>query len=294
VKIMTTLGTVGLFCAGAWMAVGSASAAATNDEAPVVIAKKVKVFVLTGQSNSLGTTDDPADKDYTPGQDPLDAKIPFFWSNRSTRAGDGPAVLYGDSGGAIVTLRAQQGEAANPQFWGPEISFGRRLAAAGETDIFIIKASRGGGGNGNWLKGPPAGQMYPHILQAVQQAVAALPPGTEFEIAALLYLQGESDAEAEAKVSGERLQALARNLRADLPHAANMKVLVAGIAAPGPVRDIVRAQQSALPALDPTFRYVDTLDLRPQLFDGLHFNKAAKLEIGRRLAEAWLNWDKAK
>jgi hypothetical protein len=269
---------------------GSAGAAATNEETPVPIAKSVKIFVLSGQSNSLGTTTDPAEKDISPGQDPLDAKIPFFWSNRSTRAGDGPAILYGDSGGKIVTLRAQQGEGANPQFWGPEVGFARRLMAAGVTDVFIVKASRGGGGNTFWVKDASDHHMYTHILQTVEQAVAALPQGTTFEIAALLYVQGESDSEAEAKLSGERLRLLAGNLRADLPHAGNLKVLVGGIAAAGANRDIVRTQQANLPKIDPTFRYVDTLDLRQQSDDQLHFNKPAKLEIGRRLADAWLSW----
>ena len=104
-------------------------------------------------------------------------------------------------------------------------------------------------------------------------------------------MQGESDSVAEAMLSGERLRTLAANSRKDLPNATAMKVFVGGIAAAGAGRDIVRAQQSALPAADPTFRYLDALDLRPQLYDGLHFNKPAKLELGRRLARAWLDWE---
>lgn len=254
--------------------------------------KRVQVFVLTGQSNSLGTTSDPAERDISPGVDPLDAAIPFFWCNRSTRAGDGPAMSYGSSDGRIVTLQAQQGEGADPQFWGPEIGFGRRLAAAGVANILIIKASRGGGGNGYWLKGSPDDQMYWHVVKTVRQAVSALPKDTNFHIAALLYVQGESDSSAEAGASAERLMTLARHLREDLPHAAEMKVVVGGIAAAGPNRDIVRARQSHLPAVDRTFRYIDTLDLQPQLYDQLHFNKSAKLELGRRMADAWLAWAK--
>ncbi len=264
---------------------------AGNQQTAIVMARHVKVFVLTGQSNSLGTTADPAEKDVSPGEDPLDARIPFFWRNRSTRTGDGPSVLYGDSGGKIVSLRIQQGEGANPFFWGPEIRFGRQLATAGVTPILIVKASRGGGGNGHWLK---HGEMYLHVVQTVRQALSALPEGTDSEIAALLYVQGESDSAAEAKASGERLRTLTQNLRADLPHAEKMKVLVGGIAAAGPTRDIVRQQQSDLAASDPSFRYIDTLDLRPKLYDQLHFNKSAKLELGRRLAEAWLEMGKPK
>ncbi len=255
-------------------------------------ANHIKVFILTGQSNSLGTTADPGEMDISPGIHDLDAEIPFFWCNRSTRAGDGPARLFGDSGGSIVSLRTQQGEGADPQFWGPEFGFGRYLAAAGEPNILIVKASRGGGGNGFWLKEAQDNHMYEHVVQTVKMAVSALQKGATFDIAALIYVQGESDSEAEAKVSGERLRHLVQNLRKELPSAGNMKVLIGGIAAAGDSRDIVREQQSRLPQLDQTFRYIDTLDLRAKLYDQLHFNKAAKLELGRRLAEAWLTWDK--
>jgi sialidase-1 len=260
--------------------------------APVRFTKgrRVKVFVLTGQSNSLGTTEDPKEADITPGTDPLDEGIPFFWANRSTRAGDGPAMLYGDSGGNIVTLRAQQGEGVDPLFWGPEIGFSRALAAAGRQDFMIVKASRGGGGNGYWLKGNSDDHMYRHVVETVRQAVQALPPGTDFEICALLYVQGESDHAVEAAAASERLRALAANLRQDLPNAAGMRVLIGGIALGGKNQDIVRAQQSALPAADPTFRYIDTLDLRAQRYDNAHFSKPAKLELGQRLAKAWLEW----
>ena len=250
--------------------------------------KHVRLFVLTGQSNSLGTTADPAEPEPAPPTDPRDMDIPFFWRNRSTRAGDGPAMLFGDSGGKILPLQAQQGEGANPLFWGPEIGFGRRLAATGETGFLIVKASRGGGGNRFWLKGSADDHMYRHVVETVRQAVSALPEGVSFEIAALLYVQGESDSADEASASGERLRLLAENLRQDLPQAANMRVLVGGIAAPGASRDIVRGQQANLPARDGRFRYIDSLDLRPLLYDQLHFNKTAKLELGRRLADAWL------
>jgi len=270
------------------MGTGLQGATATNRQSAAAITKHVRVFVLTGQSNSLGTTADSGAEDILPGKDPLDAKVPFFWANRSTRAGDGPAVLYGDSGGDIVSLRPQQEERANPLFWGPEMGFGRRLAAAGVTNILIVKASRGGGGNGLWLKN---GQMYRHVVQTVRQGVSALSEGTDYEIAALLYVQGESDSESEAKVAGERLRLLAQNLRKDLPNAENMKVVVGGIAAAGESRDVVRNQQSRLPATDPTFRYISTLDLRPLLYDGLHLNRSAKLELGLRMADAWLAMD---
>ena len=248
----------------------------------------LQVFVFTGQSNSLGTTAGSSDKDISPGQDAFDALIPFFWSNRSALPSHSPSVLYGDSGGKIVSLRPQQGDSKNHLFWGPEIGFARRLAASGLTNIFIVKASRGGGGNTFWLKHASDDHMYQHLVQTVSKALAALPKGTNFKIAALIYIQGESDSGDEALASGDRLRKLAQNLRHDLPHAESLKVLVGGIAASGPNRDIVRTQQSSLPSRDPTFTYVTTLDLLPHLYDGLHFDQSAKLKIGSRLADAWL------
>lgn len=256
---------------------------------------RVRVFVLTGQSNSLGTTADPNEKDISPGVDPLDARIPFFWSNRSTRlVSDSPKIygLYGDSGGKIVKLQVQQGFKQDPLFWGPELGFGRTLAASGLKDFLIVKASRGGGGNSYWLKGHRDDHMYRHVVDTVRDAVQQLPTGTEFDIVCLLYLQGESDDAAEAEASGERLQMLAANLRQDLPHAAAMKVLIGGIVVSGKTQDIVRARQSALPKLDSSFRYLDNLEWKPRRYDGAHYDKPAKLELGQRMGKAWLEWMK--
>lgn len=250
---------------------------------------RVKIFVLTGQSNSLGTTADKKEPDITPGTDPLDAQIPFFWANRSTRAGDGPTALYDDSGGKIVTLRARR-RGRGPVVLGAGDWVLPASGGGGEKNFLFVKASRGGGGNSFWLKDHTDDHVYRHVVDTVRRAVQALPDGVTFELAALLYVQGESDSAAEAAASGERLRRLATNLRQDLPNAAAMRVIIGGIASGGKNGDVVRAQQSALPAADPTFRYLDTLDLRPQRYDNLHFSKGAKLELGRRMAKAWLDW----
>ncbi len=245
---------------------------------------KVRVYVLTGQSNSLGTTADPEAADTSPGDHPADRESRFFWSNRSTRS----QALIGDSGGAITSLKVQQGEGRNPSFWGPEFGFARALYDAGEREFLIVKTSRGGGGNRFWSKGSSDDHMYRHVVATVHAAVEALPAGTQFEIAALLYIQGESDSAAEAKAAGSRLDKLVSNLRKDLPSAKRMRLLVAGIAAEGGIRDRVREEQEAMAEGDSLATYVSTLDLRDSLYDGLHFDRDAKLEIGRRIARAWM------
>jgi hypothetical protein len=256
----------------------------------------VRLFVITGQSNSLGTTGDNSEADRSPGVDLRDAGVKFWWHNVSSQNAAYPiASAYGSSEGAWTTLRAQQGDGGvNPTFWGPEFGFARTLADYGYGELAIVKASRGGGGNALWSKDAfvsqgAAGHMYQHVVDVVAAATAQLAAeGRTYEIAGLLYLQGESDSAAEADVADQRLEALVTQLRLDLPHAADMRAIVGGIAASGGNRDVVRAKQTALAFRDDRVDYFTNLDLVDALYDGLHFDKEAKLDIGRRFAERYL------
>lgn len=107
-------------------------------------AAQFDVYILTGQSNSLGTTGD-SDTLPNPGVDPADANTRLFWSNVKSSNTVYPPVLYGSSGGAILPLQMQQGDgSANPNFWGPEFGFARTMAKSCASNVLIIKASRGG------------------------------------------------------------------------------------------------------------------------------------------------------
>ena len=244
-----------------------------------------KLFVLTGQSNSLGTTN-AGEADVSPGSDPADGRIPFYWHNWVDAT-----TSLGNSGGVFTSLQAQQGGyyAGSATHWGPEINFGRTLYRAGVRNFGIIKCSRGGGGNTYWLKGSVDDHMYGKVVAAVTEACAVLTAGGHtFEIAGLLYLQGESDSTAEAAEAGTRLKTLVDNLRSDLPNASNLFGMIGGIAAAGATRDTVRTNQQAIGA---STSYIDTfsnLDLQTwTAADNLHFNKAAKLRIGERYAQAF-------
>lgn len=247
-------------------------------------AAHIRLFVLTGQSNSLGTTAG-GEADPTPGTDPADANIRFFWSNRADAA-----TVIGDSGGVFSTLQSQQGGyySGSSTHWGPEIAFGRTLYRAGVRNFGIIKAGRGGGGNTFWQKNSADDHMYDHVMATVNAATAALTSnGDTFEIVGLLYLQGESDTAAEAAEADNRLKTLTDNLRADLPNAANLHCVAGGIAAAGTVRDTVRANQTAIASATSYIDSFSNLDLQPALYDSLHFNKAAKLTVGERFAQAF-------
>ncbi|MEO0480492.1 MAG: hypothetical protein AAF196_13500 [Planctomycetota bacterium] len=48
-----------------------------------------------------------------------------------------------------------------------------------------------------------------------------------------------------------------------------------------------RKRQREASSQDPRMSYIETLDLEDDLYDRLHLDRSAKLELGRRLAEAW-------
>jgi len=248
--------------------------------APDAEAAHYKLFVLTGQSNSLGVTNG-GEADPSIGTDAADAGIKFYWHN----VADATTSL-GDSGGVFTTLQEQQGGyyGGSATHWGPEIDFVRSLYRAGVRDFGVIKASRGGGGNSNWQKAP-LGHMYTHVVNTVNAATTTLTgAGDTFEIVGFLYLQGESDNTTEAAAAGTRLKELVDNLRVDLNGAANMHAVAGGIAAAGATRDTVRTNQAAIAASTAYIDYFENLDQQPNLHDSLHFNKAAKLTVGRRFA----------
>ena len=247
-------------------------------------AEHVRLIVLTGQSNSLGTTNG-SETDLSPGVDAADERVPFFWHNVAD-----PSTSLGDSGGVFTNLVEQQGGyyPGSATHWGPEFECARALYRSGVRNLGVIKACRGGGGNVAWSK-VDSGHMYTHVTSTVAQATADLTAnGHTFDIVGFMYLQGESDNGAEAALASNRLSLLIANLRTDLPNASGMVAVVGGIAASGATRDVVRAQQAALAAGDASVTYFSNLDLQAEATDGLHFNKAAKLTIGKRYADAFI------
>lgn len=252
-----------------------------------------KLFIITGQSNSLGVTNG-GETDPTSGSDAADSKILFAWHNRvdaSTSLGhSGQTLVPAETTADFTTLQDQQGGfyAGSSTHWGPETEFARTLYRAGVRNFGIIKVSRGGGGNTFWHKGS-SGHMYTQITTTVAEAVASLPAGDTYEIAGLLYLQGESDNSGEAAIAGTRAKELVDNLRTDLTNASSMHMVIGGIAAAGATRDTVRANQAAIASSTSYISYFENLDLQTKLHDGLHFNKAAKITLGQRYAQQFFS-----
>lgn len=266
-------------------AAATALALALADAAPL------KIFVMTGQSNSLGTlgTTDIAMRHGAVGSHPAEQAggVPFYWDHRSdgTPAGD---LALGASGGWTV-LGAQTGGvyAGNDDHWGPEIGFARMLWDAGHRDFAIVKASRGGGGNGFWQKGSADDHMYDHLLATVQAATATLPPGfSACRIAGLLYVQGESNNATEAAEAGSRFSELLANLKADLPATTAMTGVFGEIAGTGSTRDTTRNNQLALANTRSDIGYAESTGLAAHNQDGLtiHYDAESQILLGERMA----------
>ena len=258
----------------------------------------VDVYILTGQSNSLGTTSLEGSS-YFPVTLSEDAKIPFFWANAYGYGGY-PLQLYGTSGNKILTLRMQQGDSANPSFWGPEYGFGRTRYEAGRTNFLIIKASNGGGGNTLWDKttfdtNHAAGPMWGHLSNTVNTALGVLAAsGRGFNVRGLLYIQGEGNSSGEAVIAGSRFSQLCSNLisaiNASYPGTATgMRAVIGEIGSSqhNGTTQITTTQQVAAAFSNNTLAFVSTRD-QPVKSDNLHFPKSAKLEIGRRMANCFL------
>jgi hypothetical protein len=265
--------------------------------AQAVAAPPVDVYILTGQSNSLGTT--AGETNYTPGTHPADAIIRFFWANVSGSASYPPAS-YGTSGNLFKPLQMQQGGVGSPYFWGAEFGFARTLYDAGRTNFVIIKASASSGGNTLWDKAAfdanhNNGPMWGHVSNTVYTTLGKLVASNQsFSVRGLLYIQGEGNTTAEAPIAGSRFSLLFSNLMAAINFtypgtATDMRAVIGEIAASqsNPNSQITTTQQVAVAYSNNAIAFVGTRD-QPLKSDNLHFPKSSKLEIGARMANCFL------
>ncbi|MCW1925774.1 exo-alpha-sialidase [Luteolibacter arcticus] len=258
----------------------------------------LKIFVLTGQSNSLGTlgTTDTAMRHGALGTHPAEQAggVPFYWDNRTDGTVSGDAALGKSSGWAVVGAQTGGVYAGNDDHWGPEVGFARMLWNAGYRNFAIVKASRGGGGNSFWQKGSVDDHMYEHVIATVNAALADLPGGYEASrIAGLLYVQGESNTTTESNEAGTRFSELLANLKTDLPGASSITGVFGEIAGTGANRDTTRSAQLALANSRADVGYAESTGLAVHNQDGLsvHYDAESEILLGERMAAEVIGLD---
>lgn len=263
------------------------------------------LVLVAGQSNAVGFNAKPSELP----ADPADRDILFWW-----RCGDPPPDERDSvSGGKWTHLQAQPlgdprpprperqyGNFAQPDGgFGPEIGFGRKLFALEHKPLAIVKTAFSGTSIGAWNHLDPGngGSCYRALLEETKAAIAAAQAqGITLRLRALVWVQGESDANATAApLYEQKLGAMIAALRKDLDAPQLIALVGLNVQFGGGknefVPKIVEAQQ-ALASKDPRCAYVDTA--KAAIANAAHFDTAGTIDVGNRFAEALLNLEAGK
>lgn len=204
--------------------------------------RKVRVFVLAGQSNmqGYGTINDPEND---PGSliDVIQNDADGKWSEIGTPGNWNildDAYLYFEKPGETIRANVTVGQGATANLIGPELMFAHQLDEYYEDPILIIKTAWGGKNLAVDFRPPSAdgstGEYYDAMIQTVQDLTQNL--GTEFpelgsmafEITGFAWFQGWNDGENDNFLNEyeSNLYHLVNDLRADLD-APNLPVVIA-------------------------------------------------------------------
>ncbi|MEG1552829.1 MAG: sialate O-acetylesterase [Kiritimatiellia bacterium] len=261
-------------------------------------AKTLHVYLLTGQSNSLGAI--KGNHAEIVRMRPTPSKILFWQENFGSFVRTDPP-------------HTPQWEKVRPQkaahggvVMGLEYGFAQRLEAQNVwpmDDIAIIKVSRDGGGNHYWMDG---GEARTAVMAALNNALTRLPRRyLSIRLEAVLYLQGESDKGEEITAAADRFCDFFEAVKTAfgrLPGAdsSNAKAIL-GENATWFDRDTTeqgkttRDELKALAERREEIGWVPTRDLtKIKTGDqmGVHYDGNAQLTIGQRFADEALTFQK--
>ena len=247
----------------------------------------IDLVIVAGQSNAVGF--DTRAEELPP--DPADANILFHFD-----CGEPPydhGLRNSSSGGTWGTLGPQhQGNAApgKPNFrnptggFGPEIGIARTLYHAGLTQVAVLKFAYSGTGFclGHWNPGDP---LHRGLVERYAAAVAALAAKKhEPRLRAVFWHQGESDANALDQYPA-RLQAFIDDLRRRWA-APDLPFIISVSTEKWAHNRAVGEVQKAFTETTHQVSYVN--DLGCGLHPCGHYDSAGTLEIGMRMARAFL------
>ncbi len=250
----------------AWFTVFSAASANS--------AEKVSVFLLGGQSNMVGFGSQA--RELTA---PYNAPLPQvrIWDLKK-RQWTGLPLLAAVFGPEEQSIGA----------FGPEISFGHAMAGAfPKRDIRLIKyAANGTALHDDWA--PGTGAQYIAFVDTVKAALQDLEANKiEYEIAGMLWLQGESDAvEKKGQDYQKNLMTLIKQIRTAF-RTPKMPFVIARVRdhyGKGAQAKMVRDAQEFVAEKDTDVHWFDTDDCGP-LIKGGHYTSKGLIEIGKRFAD---------
>jgi hypothetical protein len=240
----------------------------------------IQVFLLGGQSNMDGRA--PASGLPT---SPVNLQQPqpdvlFYHSDQGGRSSATADRLI-----LLQPGTAEFGPGGRPAF-GPEITFGRKMADDFPDQIFALIKSANGGTSlaSNW--NPFWGGEYTKFKETVANGIAELvDAGYTPEIAGMLWMQGEADARVayNAYAYRKNLRSFIREIRIEYTDSA-LPFLI-GEVFTNAYGETISSAQAAVAAADANVGFITTRDLSFQ--DNVHFDPNGQIELGRRFASAY-------
>jgi hypothetical protein len=237
--------------------------------------ERIWVYVLAGQSNMAGAAMSdrlaPDDSAAVPGAT-IYLRDPLGWNGQA-----GQWLPLGPGFGAWSYC------------FGPELAFGRRLHELNPSrKLALIKVAEGGTGLYDRWK-VPTGDLYQLLLREVRTQLGVLAARGRPQLAGFVWMQGESDAGAQAPASAyqQNLTDLITALRRELGSA--LLPVVGGLIATDyrwPYANQVREATRQVGAQLGRTEVIETDDLS-MIWDGTaHYDVAGTLGLGRRFADA--------
>ena len=232
----------------------------------------LQVYILAGQSNMDGYAYQTG---LPPAMQVADPRVPLYWSGWGTFRSLAPSSYGG------------------PVFVGPEVSFGRALADAGEP-VVLVKHAVGGTDLANyWFPGSTpdaadAGPGFSVLADTMEGAAAELDgQGQPWRWAGFIWMQGESDAldatmTAAYEVNLTRLIDAVRTIT-DEPELPSSIGLISRESY-WTYADAVRSAQQAVADADPFVVTVETDDLPRNSLDLAHYDGPSNRVLGTRFA----------
>jgi hypothetical protein len=242
----------------------------------------IKVFLMGGQSNMTG---------FTPlSEITADLKHEY------------PEAIIWVDGQAPTGLERKwmnltAGFGHSTTVFGPELGFGPEIAKdLPNENIALLKCSWGGTNLVfDWRppsSGKATGDLYKKFIKSVHDGIAAMPAGLKPEIAGMLWMQGEYDANNTKQAAVEyesNLTNLINDLRAEfkVPHMPFIIAQISEASAWAAFGSTIRQAQLNVSKNVPYTSMVITSDYG--FTDGLHYNGPGEISLGKRFATSYSN-----
>ncbi len=256
--------------------------------------KPVKVFILSGQSNMSGgghVVQEGLRFDAAVGDKVQIWDASDVWGKRGTPG----------KWASLNQLQAIKKEARMDMI-GPEFGFAKAMSELYPADkIRLIKVAKGGTAMDWWLPdGNGKENGHTQLLANLKNALAKM--DGDYEIAGMLWMQGESDAkkQADAEAYQKKLEQLIALMRKETGKP-ELPVVIGRLSTrileskkfKMPFVKIVQSGQEAVAKNDKHAYVINTDDLS-QRDDFVHFEQEGQMGLGKRFGEAMIKFEGKK